>query len=581
MAVGPVVGRAYIEIHADSKPFAKELGVEIEAIAKSAETGQKSRSAGQSVARGVIRGASRTMRREGRGIFSTLLDDLAGRRGTVFGAFTRAGFRLGKDFAGALTGGAQAGFKGGFGLLNALGSSIGNVGGKGGLGAFVGAAIAGLVAGAIVLVQQLVGLTNALFLIPGALSAIALSVIPVVVAFHGFGTAISALLSGDLQGFNDALKTLTPSAKKVALEFQKLLPLFHDLHTIAQESFFKGIVGDFKRLGDALGPVFKSGFEDVATAAGKIADSFLKLFSSPQGQTFFKNMFTLADVFVEAIGPGIVSLVNGLMSVASGSTDELSNIFVGIGQGLAEFGLWLDRISKNGKLQDFFNSMTKAFDALMMVSGIVWTLASALFGSNPEDLERNKIVLELLGGVIKQLSDFLKSDLGKHGLTALFIILVAIAGVFSGILQLILSIAGALEWAGEKLGAFYAFLTGKPAPAKPVFIPGAPVPPNIKYQPAPGGGKGHADGAIVSSPEVARLAERGPEVVIPLTNPRRAMALMAQSGLNELAGGGTGDVNVYIGNEKIDAHVERVQAKGFNSFARNVKYTRRPVGVGV
>jgi tape measure domain-containing protein len=44
-----------------------------------------------------------------------------------------------------------------------------------------------------------------------------------------------------------------------------------------------------------------------------------------------------------------------------------------------------------------------------------------------------------------------------------------------------------------------------------------------------------AKGALVQRPSLAMLAERGPEAVIPLTNPARAMQLMQQSGLDRLA----------------------------------------------
>jgi len=584
MAVGNVVGRAYIEIHADSKPFAKELGVEVEAIAKSAETSTKAKSAGRTVARDVIRGARTTVRREGRGIFSTLLDDLAGRRGTTNSAFRRAGRQLGRSLVGFIGIGVQEAGKGGFNLISALGSSVGNVGGKGGFGAAIGAAIAGLVAGAILGIQQIAGLTASLLLLPGILTSLAGAIAPVVVAFHGLGDAFAAVMANDPQALAEALKSLTPSARSFVLEFQKLKPVLHDIHVAAQENFFKHLKGDLTTAGKVLGPVFKEGIGKVADAAGVIADQFLKLFTSPDGQKFFTAMFNLGTTLINKLGPAILTLVNGFMNLVSSQTgmDMLGRVVSGIANGIATFGLWLDKISKNGKLQDFFNAMSRAFDALMAAASLTWSLAEALFGSDPESLDRNAEVFKLLGGVIQQLVDFLKSDLGKHGLTSLLEILVIIAGVFSAILQTILSIGGALEWAGEKLGEFYAFLTGKPKPPAPIFIPGAPKPGEpggipIKSQPAPGG-KGHAEGAMINGPEYSLLGEKGPEVVIPLTNPNRARQLMMQSGLMSMAGGDHGDVNVYIGNEKIDAHVERVQARGFRAFGRGLKYGPRPIG---
>lgn len=47
---------------------------------------------------------------------------------------------------------------------------------------------------------------------------------------------------------------------------------------------------------------------------------------------------------------------------------------------------------------------------------------------------------------------------------------------------------------------------------------------------------GHADGGIVTRPELAVIGEAGPEAVIPLDRPQRAQEVMAQAGLS---GGGT------------------------------------------
>lgn len=51
---------------------------------------------------------------------------------------------------------------------------------------------------------------------------------------------------------------------------------------------------------------------------------------------------------------------------------------------------------------------------------------------------------------------------------------------------------------------------------------------------------GRANGGIITSPEVALIGEAGPEVVIPLTRPRRAAELMEKTGLTGSTGGGSG-----------------------------------------
>ena len=58
-----------------------------------------------------------------------------------------------------------------------------------------------------------------------------------------------------------------------------------------------------------------------------------------------------------------------------------------------------------------------------------------------------------------------------------------------------------------------------------------------------GGGRKHAQGAIVRRPEVALIGEEGPELILPLTKPKRMKELLDQVGLHAYAQGGIiGDV---------------------------------------
>lgn len=68
----------------------------------------------------------------------------------------------------------------------------------------------------------------------------------------------------------------------------------------------------------------------------------------------------------------------------------------------------------------------------------------------------------------------------------------------------------------------------------------------------------YAEGGLVTHPTHALIGEAGPEVVIPLTKPARAAQLIQQSGLDGLLGGGATVVNVYVGNEQLDARTYRI-----------------------
>lgn len=82
------------------------------------------------------------------------------------------------------------------------------------------------------------------------------------------------------------------------------------------------------------------------------------------------------------------------------------------------------------------------------------------------------------------------------------------------------------------------------------------------------GVRGFADGGMHYLPEIVRVAEDGPEVTIPLTKPARAAALLQQSGLSSmLGGGGPSQILVFIGNEQLDARMVRIVERGNNAQA--------------
>lgn len=84
----------------------------------------------------------------------------------------------------------------------------------------------------------------------------------------------------------------------------------------------------------------------------------------------------------------------------------------------------------------------------------------------------------------------------------------------------------------------------------------------------------HADGGVFTRPHVGLVAEAGPEAIIPLNNPTRAAQVMNEAGLSGMA---SPTVNVYIGNQQIDAYIDqRVNAR-MAVTARDLAYGGRGV----
>lgn len=81
------------------------------------------------------------------------------------------------------------------------------------------------------------------------------------------------------------------------------------------------------------------------------------------------------------------------------------------------------------------------------------------------------------------------------------------------------------------------------------------------------GVRSFADGGILHAPEIIRAGEV-PEVIIPLTNPARAAQLLTQSGLDRMLGGsGPSQILVFIGNEQLDGRMVRIAERSNNAQA--------------
>lgn len=576
MPVGNVLGRAYIEVHADTSPFARELGVEVEKIATAAEKSGKTRKSGEKVAQSFTDGVRRRMQ----SVRKSLLGD-------IFRLFTPGGSsgegnrfkKLGTMFGQLFVQGLSGGLKGIGNAVSSIGASIGNVGKSGPFSALIGVVIVALIPAVIALVQQFAALVNVIYLIPGAVTTAIGVILPLIFAFHGFSTAISAITSGDPQQIAEALKGLTPAARGVAIEFQKLMPFFKQLRDIAQEKFFKQITGDLTALFKAVGPTVGIGFGLVATAAGKIANSFLKLFSSPGGKQFFATMFSLAQVFLNTIGPGVVNLTAGLMSLSVATSGPLGDLFTSIGNGLTKFGNFLTQLGQSGDAQKLISDFRIALDKLIILGTNSYDLIKAILGSADARGAATEFFNTLID-VIKQLTLFFQSKRAEEGMQTLIRLASLLLVSFAGILELVITIAG---WLGSVIDLVRWLYNHSLA-----HIPGfsqisGPVPTanGVEITGSQGGPIAHhAAGTVTSGPEVSWIGEKGPEVVIPLTDPARAQQLANQSGLNDLLGSGDTHVNVYLDGELVQSRVEKTVAKGLRAFGRGMKFGPRPVTAG-
>lgn len=595
MAVN-VLGRAYIEVHADTKPFGRELKAEVTAIStvveKSART--SGRDVGKALSQGIERETSASTPSVVRRIFSVFgreADKIG--RGTnpisrfLFGSLRRDAEKAGVD--------AAAGFAGGFSknvgdvlgaatsgigkLVSSIGSSVGNVGGSSPLSGIVGIGIIlgipAIIGAVISLINVLGPLINGIGLLPGAFALAGAAILPVVVAFHGFGDAISAIISGDPKKIAEAMKSLAPAAQSVAKDFQSMLPFLRELKKGAQQSFFARLVGDLPKVQKALGPIFAKGFSEVADAAGSFAHNLLQLAYDPVVQKFFSDVFLFAKTAFDTLSDPVRHLVGALMEIADASFPHIQILLGMFGDLLDKFAKFLDESVRNGDFDEFLNNFMDALGAAKQLATVSIGLFKALLGG-PDEQAKSKEFFALIIDVIGRLETFFESDRGKlaiQGMIDLGKIFLIVLGGF------VLLIGEALAEAEQLMRVIKWVLvhTGIMSVATDAANAGVQATgPSQSFGSAPG----HATGGIFGTEHLARIAEGGRrEVVIPLTDRKRAMELADRSGLTQMMNAPP-TVNVYIGDEQIAARVDKRVQVGIKGLTSSMMYGPRPIGVG-
>jgi hypothetical protein len=598
MAVN-VLGRAYIEVHADTKPFGRELKAEVTAISTAVE--KTARTSGRDVGKALGQGIERETTTNSPGLVRRIFSvfgreaDKIG-RGTnpisrfLFGSLRRDAEKAGVDaaagFASSFTKNVgdtiSAAAQGVGKLVSSIGSSVGNVGGSSPLSGIAGVGvilgIPALIGAVISLLNVLGPLINGIGLLPGAFALAGAAIVPVVVAFQGFGAAIQAIISGDPKKIAEAMKGLAPAAQSVAKDFQTMLPFLRELKKSTQQSFFARLVGDLPKVQAALGPIFTKGFSQVADAAGAFAHNLLQLAYDPVVQKFFADVFLFAKTAFDTLSDPVRHLVGALAEIADASFPHIQILIGMFGDLLDTFAKFLDESVRNGDFDEFLNNFMDALGAAKELGTVSIGLFKALLGG-PDEEAKSRAFFALLIDVIGRLETFFKSDQGKlaiQGMIDLGRIFLVVLGGF------VLLIGEALAEAEELMRVIKWVLvhTGIMGVGTDAAQAAANAAKGTTVSQSFGAAPGHAAGGIFDMEHLARIAEGGRrEVVIPLTDRRRAMELADRSGLTQMMNNPP-TVNVYIGDEQIQARVDKRVQLGIKGLTSSMTYGPRPIGVG-
>jgi hypothetical protein len=610
------LGEAFIEVHADTKPFARELGPKLKTILDTVGTeGQKrARVSGKKISEGLDDGIGSKfpiLRRR----FSTLgrwidnLRDRIDKRGGLRQAFEKLAkgnfilTRLFGEFALAVGGAFRTIGKIGRGLFSILsGLDLilqGVIGlavegfktlvGVGGdftkvqstlalgftkIGTALAAAAAELIAAApavvamIVVIAALGAAIGALFLaltvalapfaalvnlalaLPAALGIVLGIVLPLVIAMHNLGDAMQLVFEKDPKKFAEGLKKLSPVMRDLVKTLRPFRAAFESLRDQVQRAFFDPII---KQLGPSLKATLgklTEGLAAVASALGNLVADIMRALSSPEMINLWRDFLYSVANFIRTNSGTIVELIKVLGAMAAAALPLVTKLLEKFGDFLLQFAAWIMGAITDGRFEAWLKIGISALQAIWGLVKALIGLFAALFGSIQEG---GRDFLNILTRAINKFTAWVKSPEGQKALQNMVLLAKAIAVAFEIALGWVISMVNKLskvidflKWIDSHTGGILGKVAG--GVAKVV---------------------GYSGGGVVPHDQLA-MVHAGEPILDPANSVAKNRSILAEAGMLDVLQPQSPVVNVYIGNEQLDARTDYRIAQSNRRTARSV-----------
>jgi hypothetical protein len=573
-------GKAFIEVVAETDRFEEALD---RSLVKAVREASRAKNFDPLVAAAEAAAASAATsfgRRFSRDVNGRLRDVLTGRFVAEFAtAGLSAGTSFFESFAKGFSGAASAAPITG-NLLRGATGALASIAESGPLG-IIGAVVAFLpIVGLLIvalpfLISLIFAVGGALFsligilgALPGPVFALIAAIAPLLLIFRGFGETIGALVEGDIEKFNESLKKLSPSARAVAKEFQRVLPFFKQLRVDVQEAFFSRIGGFLTTLVKVLGPTVSAGLQNIGFALGQFFAVLAEFAARPETANFLSSLFQFTASAIAASGPVLIQFLSALFVIMQASFPILSTFGTKIGESITAFSAFLTTSAQTGAFQSFLESGLLTLGDLLGVTKEFFGLLKDMFLTTDES---GRTFLQDVRDSIAELRIFFQSPEGKEFIENMIVlaedfgdILVFVArtvgemiGTFAAAIELADDLGGALEKLARAARTFGSLNLGSGLAA--LILPG------------------FAHGGITSGPSLA--GEAGPEAILPLDNPVRAREIASDPQVASVLGDGDTTVIAVFDGEPFQARITRTVNGATARVATSLSQKPRFAGV--
>lgn len=616
------LGKAYITVHADTRPFGRELKGELEkhlaaADKQMAAGGQKAGKSWTDGATGEIRKGAKDLGRE----FDKLepvvrrsvrksakaIDNEFGKGfkdaergvqrafsliGNTMLSFFSSSLKNGKDWANGISG-----------LLSGAGESLGSS-----LSMVIG--IAALVFAALSAgIPLIVSAATAFALLGAAAASVALAFAPLLVVFKELAPILPALGAAQ-DKWNKAFKQLNPVLRPLALVLREIALTFKKLPI---GDLLKGLLGPLKAFeGFISSKAFRKAWIDLGKDAAMFFGAITAAFQNKAGREAFTAWVKETGDILRVFGPAVGKVLGAFVTVFNNPAFQhaVGSIATIISELVVQFADWLTQASNSGALDTFLSNVLMIFQDLMNILPAVGAflapfLTPGAFAALDSLLKSLAFNLRVIGALLstkegqRTVHDFsVALESLAFGVGALIFLFVALDTTARAVISFFRKVPGWIKSAWGGIAGFFKGLWHSIGVGLDNFfnsiidglnglirqlnkLPGVSISQlgHVHFTSVVdnsgksgkgaggGGGSGGSHGIFASAngnyfdrPSLTTVGEGWkPEVVIPLTKPARARALADKTGLTSMLTGdrGIGDIYVFVGNEPVDARVER------------------------
>jgi hypothetical protein len=285
--------------------------------------------------------------------------------------------------------------------------------------------------------------SGALALLPAAGLAGAVAITSLVMAFKGFGDAVS----DDPKKAAEALAKLAPEAREAAVAVRGLAGDWGKVQQQVQNTAFKGIAEDLKSLSSSYLPAASTELVRFAGGFNEAAQGVAKFLTAPSVVRDVAGALEDAGTGATNATGAVEPLVRAIVDLASEGSTRLPRLGQAVTDVAEKFADWIDQARESGQLGEWIDGGIRSLQQLGSIAGNVGSSLMSVFKASKDS---GADLLSTLDGLTGKLSAFLASAQGQNALKSLFTdIRDAVDAATPGVEKLVTAIAGVVQKLGD------------------------------------------------------------------------------------------------------------------------------------